>query len=348
MTDAGKKRVGRKAPLTHERRLWLIMLIILILLAGAAIAALSVVLSGDSSSLPVPMAWTNAEMAYSPADQSAMQTRETYSSDLCIGGNNVANSGINLRENESGALFSIDDRKVVFARDMYKQIYPASVTKIMTAILAIKYGNMKDTVTINWQDLELESGSQVVGLRIGDRVNMGVLLRGLLIHSGNDAAQAIARHIGGSQDKFVAMMNEELNNLGCTGSHFTNPTGLHDTNHYTTVYDIYLMLNEAIKYDDFVNIMQVSVYDFQYENADGEEMHVTLDSTDRYLTGQTSPPKDVTVLGGKTGTTAAAGNCLALVSQNAYGQFYISIVVGALSKDDLYEDQNMLLSQINA
>ena len=107
------------------------------------------------------------------------------------------------------------------------------------------------------------------------------------------------------------------------------------------------MLNEAMKYDEFVNIIQVPVYDFQYWNADGEELHVTLDSTDHYLTGQIEPPKDVTVLGGKTGTTAAAGNCLAVLTQNAYGQFYISVIVGALSKDDLYADMNLLLGEIN-
>ena len=331
-----------------ERRIWLIMLAVLILLAGAGIAALTIVLSEDSSSLELPYRWSNEDMAYSAKDQSPMQSKDVFSADLCIGSNNISYNDVSVSTTESAALFSVDDRKVIYAKDMFKQIYPASVTKIMTAILALKYGNMNDVVTVNWQDLELESGSQVVGLRIGDKVKMSVLLRGLLIHSGNDAAQAIARHIGGSQSRFVDMMNAELNELCCTGSHFTNPTGLHDTNHYTTVYDIYLMLNEALKYDDFVNIMQVSVYDFQYENADGEEMHVTLDSTDRYLTGQTEPPKNVTVLGGKTGTTAAAGNCLALVSQNAYGQFYISVVVGAQSKEDLYNDQNLLLSQINA
>ena len=337
-----------KSAKPSERRIWLIMLAVLIVLAACAIGALTFILSRDARSLSLPLLWSNEEMAYTSTDQSAMQSKNIFTADLCLGSNNITNSEINIHSNESAALFSIEDRKVVFAKDMFKQIYPASVTKIMTAILAFKYGNMNDVVTINWEDLELESGSQVVGLRIGDQVKMGVLMRGLLIHSGNDAAQAIARHIGGSQKRFVEMMNAELNELGCTGSHFTNPTGLHDEQHYTTVYDIYLMMNEALKYDDFVNIMQVSVYDFQYTDKEGEERHVTLDSTDRYLTGQTEPPKNVTVLGGKTGTTAAAGNCLALVSQNAYGQLYISIVVAALSKEELYEDQNILLSQINS
>ena len=338
----------KKMKMTKDKKFLIILLLSFIALAAAGGGLLSYFLANDASSLPVPLKYSNSSMAYSAADLSAAQSGDAFAKDLCVGSNNVPNSDITIKETESGGLYGIDDRKVIFAKEMYRKIYPASITKILTAIMAIKYGNMNDTVTINWQDLELESGSQVVGLRIGDRVKMSVLLRGLLIHSGNDAAQAIARHIGGTQDKFVKMMNEELNAIGCTGSHFTNPTGLHSEDHYTTVYDIYLMLNEALKYDDFVNIMQVSVYDFQYQDQDGQEKHVTLDSTDQFLTGQREAPKNVAVLGGKTGTTAAAGSCLALVAQNAYGQFYISIIVGAQNKDDLYEDQNILLSCINS
>ena len=305
-------------------------------------------ISRKGNNLEIPFLWKNETMAFSSADQTAMETDDSLASSLCYGGDNVANDNVELIGNERGALFSLDERKVLFSKDMHQQIYPASITKLMTAILALKSDKMDETVTINWRDLELESGSQVVGFRIGDQVSMKNLMRGLLIHSGNDAAQAIARTVGGTQEKFVKMMNEELLAIGCTNSHFTNPTGLHDENHYTTVYDIYLLLNEAMKYDEFVNIIQVAVYDLQYKDAEGNEMHVTLDSTDKYLTGEVEPPKDVTVLGGKTGTTSAAGNCLSVISRNAYGQFYISVIVRAASKEDLYNDMNLLLMQVNS
>ena len=330
-----------------ESRMWLTILLLLVFVAVLSVVLLTFLFLGSGRRLEMPMQWTNQRMAFNSAEQSAMQSQKAFTADLCVGGDNVALEGVSISDNENAALMSLDDRAVVFSRNMYERVYPASITKIMTAILALKSGKMGDTVTINWQDLELESGSQVVGFRIGDVVTMEALLRGLLVHSGNDAAQAIARHVGGTQEKFVAMMNEELLNLGCTGSHFTNPTGLHDDDHYTTVYDIYLMLNEALRYDEFVNIMQISVYDIQYYDKDGNELHVTLDSTDHYLTGEAEPPRNVTVLGGKTGTTAAAGNCLSIVSQNAYGQFYISIIVKALNKEDLYRDMNTLLQQIN-
>ncbi|MBP3913454.1 MAG: D-alanyl-D-alanine carboxypeptidase [Lachnospiraceae bacterium] len=305
-------------------------------------------ISRKGNNLEIPFMWKNETMAFSSADQTAMETDDSLASSLCFGGDNISNENVELIGNERGALFSLDERKVLFSKDMHQQIYPASITKLMTAILALKSDKMEETVTINWRDLELESGSQVVGFRIGDQVSMKNLMRGLLIHSGNDAAQAIARTVGGTQEKFVTMMNEELLKIGCTNSHFTNPTGLHDENHYTTVYDIYLMLNEAMKYDEFVNIIQVSVYDLQYKDAEGNEKHVTLDSTDKYLTGEVEPPKDVTVLGGKTGTTSAAGNCLSVISRNAYGQFFISVIVRAASKEDLYKDMNLLLMQINS
>jgi len=93
--------------------------------------------------------------------------------------------------------------------------------------------------------------------------------------------------------------------------------------------------------------MQVGVYDMTYTGADGSEKHVNLDATDQFLTGESDPPKNVTVLGGKTGTTDAAGHCLAILSQNAYGQPYISVVVGAASVEGLYTDMNRLLSQLN-
>lgn len=323
--------------------------IALAVLVAVVIALFAVILGVTlNRKLPLPMKYQNSKLVYNATDQTAMQAESSFAADLCVGENNTPNQNISLTgSDEHAALFSLDDKTVLFSKGMYDKIYPASITKIMTAILALKDSSLDDVVTINWQDVDLESGSQVVGLQIGDQVKMSELLHGMLIHSGNDCAQAIARHVGGTKEKFVEMMNEECKELGCTSTHFVNPTGLHNEDHYTTVYDIYLMLNEAIKYSEFVNIMQVPVYDMTYTDASGNEKHVNLDATDHYLTGETDPPKNVTVLGGKTGTTDAAGNCLAIESQNAYGQPYISVVVGAKTKDILYTDMNSLLAQIN-
>ena len=234
----------------------------------------------------------------------------------------------------------------MFAQDIHEKSYPASITKIMTAILAFKYGNMDDVVTIPAEALNQESGSTEIGFQEGDQVTLDELLHGLLIYSGNDAAVAIAQHIGGSVDQFVEMMNQEALELGATNTHFANPSGLQDENHYTTVYDIYLMLQEAMTYPHFLEIAQLSSYNLTATRGD-QEVTFHLDSTDQYLTQQVTAPKNVTVLGGKTGTTSDAGSCLALLSQNAYGEPYISIVLHAANKTNLYTYMNQLLSAIN-
>ena len=237
--------------------------------------------------------------------------------------------------------------RILYAKNKDKKLIPASITKIMTAMLALKYGNMDDVVTITQENLNLEEGSQVCGFWAGDQVTMDQLLHCLLVYSGNDAAAAIAEHVGGSTDGFVEMMNSYARELGCTGTHFTNPHGLQDENHYTTPYDIYLMLKEALNYPEFTQITQSGSYTVEYTHADGSSASTTLLATDHYLTGEATPPKNVTILGGKTGTTDNAGNCLALLSQNAYGKPYISIVMGASTKDELYEQMSSLLQNIN-
>ena len=311
-------------------------------------AAVGIVISvNDNESYGLVRPYTEQKFGYESTVLTALASDRAYAYDLCVGENDIPNGNITLSGREKGALFSLEDKKVLFAKGMHDRVYPASVTKIMTAIVACKYGNMSDSFKVSWQDLELESGSQVCGLKIGDKVDMMSLMNGLLVQSGNDAAMAIARHVGGSTESFVEMMNDEARSIGATNTHFVSPSGLHDPEHYTTVYDIYLMLNEAIKYDVILNTMQVAVYDLRLFSSDGTERHVTLDSTDHYLTGEAVAPKGVTVLGGKTGTTSQAGNCLALVSQNSFGQPYISIICAASDKETLYNDMNKMLGVID-
>ena len=117
---------------------------------------------------------------------------------------------------------------------------------------------------------------------------------------------------------------------------------------FRSPYDIYLMLNEAFTYPEFTEITEMPSYTVTYNGADGTEHSTTLTATDHYLTGEAAAPKDVTILGGKTGTTASAGNCLAILTQNAYGKPFVSIVMGASTKELLYEEMNSLLQNINS
>ena len=275
---------------------------------------------------------------------------ESFAQKLCVSsqGNVDCIKNAQLEEGQKGLLFSLSNHKVLYANGIYDKVYPASITKIMTAMLALQSGKLNDTVTITQDNVTLEDGSQVCGFVAGDQVTLDQLLHCLLVYSGNDAASAIAEYVGGSTENFVQMMNDYAAKLGCTGTHFSNPHGLQDENHYTTPYDIYLMLNEAFTYPEFTEITELPSYTVTYTGSDGTEKSTTLTATDHYLTGEATAPKDVTILGGKTGTTEVAGNCLAILTQNAYGKTFVSIVMGAATKELLYQEMNSLVQNINS
>lgn len=336
-------RLKKKRRKRIRRTVFLVIFLILIL--GGGLFAIYQLKFGNLSQPLQPYEAANEfENTLSSREK---QRADTFAANLCVVEGDVPLAEVNLEEGQEGVLFDLHAQEVLYSRGAYERVYPASITKIMTAMLALKYGNMDETITITQENVTLEEGSQVCGFQAGDRVTMDQLIHCLLVYSGNDAASAIAEHIGGSTEHFVEMMNSYAASLGCTGTHFTNPHGLQDENHYTTPYDIYLMLNEALKYPEFTEITQLSSYTVTYTRADGSEVSTYLDATDHYLTGEAAAPKDVTILGGKTGTTSDAGNCLALLSQNAYGKPFVSIVMGASTKELLYQQMNSLLSNIN-
>ena len=349
-STASAKRKAQAARLRRMRRKrirnTILLILLLVVLCGAGGFGVYKLKGGAFSST------TNSFNVFSEFDNTLIskenQRAEGFAQNLCVVTKDVDLDSVSLDDNQSGVLLNLNDKKVLYAKGAYNKVYPASITKIMTAMLALKYGNMDDTVTISQENVTLESGSQVAGFQAGDQVTMDQLLHCLLVYSANDAASAIAEHVGGTTDKFVEMMNSFAAELGCTGTHFTNPHGLQDENHYTTPYDIYLMLKEALNYPEFTDITQMSSYTVTYKHTDGSDASATLPATDHYLTEEATAPKDVTILGGKTGTTDKAGNCLALLSQNAYGKPFISIVMGASSKDVLYQEMTSLLQNINS
>ncbi len=318
---------------------------ILLFLVGAGLFSLQWLYKANK--LDTTFSYDVQNQMYGTQDtQLYVQKADAYATDLCVSANNIGLNGISFSQNVKAALFNLEETKVEFAHNMHEKAYPASITKIMTAIIALKYGNLDDMVTISKNAINLEEGSMEIGFQVGDQISLYELLHGLLIFSGNDAAVAIAEHIGGTTEHFVEMMNAQARELGATNTNFVNPSGLHDDNHYTTAYDIYLMLEAALEYDVFVKLIQLENYNMSFLR--GEETKTKrIYATDQYLTNQVTPPKNVTVLGGKTGTTSDAGSCLALISQNAYGELYISIVLKAATKSQLYDYMNLLLAQIN-
>lgn len=323
------------------------VLVLLLVVMAAGAGVLFFLMKGGSLSSPAVAYDITRDFQYQNASKTK-QRAAAFAEDLCVVAGDQTLDTVSLEDGQEGLLLDLNDKSVLYSKGAYEKVYPASITKIITALLAFKNGNMNDTVTITEENITLEEGSQVVGFQVGDQVTLDQLVHCLLVYSGNDAASAIATHIGGSTENFVAMMNEYAAQLGCTGTHFTNPHGLQDENHYTTPYDIYLMLKEALNYPEFTEITQLPSYTVTYKHSDGSEVSTALTATDHYLTGEASAPKGITVLGGKTGTTSIAGNCLALLCQNPYGAPYVSIVMGASTKELLYQQMNSLLENVNA
>lgn len=244
----------------------------------------------------------------------------------------------------SAALFCLEDNEALFAYNVHEILNPASITKLMTAYLTVKYGNLNDIVTITDASTITEAGAMLIGLKPGDKISLRDLLGYALINSGNDAAAAIAVHISGSIEAFAELMTNEAHNLGATSTTFKNPHGLTQEGHLTTVYDTYLIMKECFKYDIILEFMQMPSYTATYTLADGSEKTKTVKHTMRYHTGEAVLNEGLTLLGGKTGTTNAAGHCLSLIIENpADNKHYIAIIFKAYTRDDLYTEMQQLL-----
>ena len=239
------------------------------------------------------------------------------------------------------------DGSLIASKVATKRMYPASTTKVMTALVALKYGNLTDEVTVTEDSVINEAGASLAGIHPGDVLTLDQLLYGLMLPSGNDAANAIAVHVGGSVENFVKMMNEEAKRIGAVDTNFVNSNGLSDENHYTTAYDLYLIFNEALKDPRFANYAGCASYNVTYTAADGSQVTKNWRNGNRYITGQVAAPYGVAVEAGKTGTTLAAGSCLVISSANDKGDRYISVVLKSKNRADLYDNMSKLLMKID-
>lgn len=271
-----------------------------------------------------------------------------FSSDLCvIVGDYKEGTDVSIEETSAAGLFDINHNNVIYAQNIHERLNPASLTKIMTALVAIKYGNTEDMITCSENVKINETGATVCGLKAGDKLTLNQALHALLISSANDAAVAIAEHIGGSVEGFSDMMNKEALLIGATGSHFVNPHGLTENEHYVTAYDMYLIMNAAMQYDLFKEIIHMSEYSTIYYTANEEEKEMSFHSTNLFFKNDYSAPDKITVIGGKTGTTNAAGSCLILLTKDTGGNPYISVILRASQRDILYNEMIDLLEEIN-
>ena len=274
---------------------------------------------------------------YGITENGASQSAEIIARDLVV--TEDENLGLEKppeRVAEAAGVFLTSKKEAVYKKNIFEKLYPASTTKILTAYVALKNGNLDDVVTVSANAANQASDSSVCELKEGDKITLRDLLYGLMLRSGNDAAVAIAEHISGSSEEFVVLMNAEAKALGATGSHFVTPNGLHDEEHYSTVYDMYLFMNAAVKNETFLEIIKSSHYTANYTDAAGNPVTKEWDSTNKYLMGTEPMPEGVTVIGGKTGTTGEAKYCLVQYNENTAKEPVISIVLKADSRDNMY------------
>lgn len=226
---------------------------------------------------------------------------------------------------QSALLMDMESGRVLYSKNLDDRVFPASTTKIMTGILALELGNMDDNVTATYEALKtITLEDSHMGILAGENLTMDQLVKGMLIYSANDAANVIAIQISGSIEAFVDLMNQKAQELGMTGTHFVNPCGSHDDNHYTTARDLAILSKYAMKNEQFREIVKMPIYKIPATNKYTSER--ILVNTNLFLGTSRStyyyyPP----ATGIKTGHTSQAGYCL--VSSASYNDTELLAIV---------------------
>ena len=235
---------------------------------------------------------------------------------------------------ESAILIDNRTNKVIFDKNSDKKMYPASTTKILTAILTIENGNLDDIVTASHDAVtSIPEGYSVADIQVGEQLTVEQLLEVLLVHSANDAANVLAEYIGGSIDSFVSMMNTKLNELGLSNSHFTNSYGKHDDNHYTTASDLAKLMQYCIKNDTFRRYAGMASCAIPATNMHDSRLYTSTN----FLVVPESNYYVPYITVGKTGYTSLAGDCLVTAGYNNDLEF-ICVVLNCTSSNNRFQD----------
>lgn len=250
---------------------------------------------------------------------------------------------------ESAVLIDASSGTILAQKNADKKMYPASLTKIMTAILAIELGELTDVITVD-DDTPFEIEGSHIALEPGEILTLKDLLYALMLPSANDAASVIAKHYGGSLENFVKMMNQKAKELGAYNTNFTNPHGLHDTNHYSTAADLALITKYTMENDTFRKIVSTTKYEIQTTNKKDEPRYFTTlnkliyntSYNQIYVDGAYISPYYEYATGAKTGYTPQAGNCLVATAKKD-GTELIAVTMKGISLE-MYQDAHNLFN----
>ena len=210
---------------------------------------------------------------------------------------------------ECAILMEVSTGTVLYEKNSRKQSYPASITKIMTSLLCLENTSLNETVTFSKDAVfGIERNSSNLWIDVGEQLTMEESLYGIMLESANEICLGVAEHIAGDVSSFADMMNERARQLGCKDTHFVNPNGLHDDNHYTSAYDMALIAKEAIKNPAFRKITGTKRYTIPATNKNDVRY---LRNHNQIVNGYKHPKYQMDyAIGGKTGYTTKAGNTL--------------------------------------
>lgn len=238
---------------------------------------------------------------------------------------------------ESALLMDAKTGQVLYSKEANKKQFPASTTKVLTALVVLDNAKLTDVVTVG-KNPPFADGSSI-GLKEGEKFTVETLLTGLLLESGNDCAEALAEYVGGTTSNFVKMMNEKAKALGCNDSNFENPSGLPNDKHVSTAYDLALILKEAIKNPDYINISRKISVELPPSNLDKEKRWA---NNHNHLINKNSKYYYKYALAGKSGYTDVARHTFVISAQKD-NRTLIATFLKAEDKNKNFEDMANLL-----
>ena len=236
---------------------------------------------------------------------------------------------------QSAIVMDAKTGQVIYEKDAYSKQFPASTTKIMTALIALEHGNMSDTLVMSENAIwGIDRDSSNIGLDVGEKISMVDGMYAILMSSANEVCVATAEHISGSTDAYVTLMNEKAKELGCTSTNFVNVNGLHDENHYTCAYDLAIMARAALSNPTFREISACTYYEVPPTNIISDTRYLWQNNE---LICETSDYYYSYCTGGKTGFTDQAGGTL--VSWASYNDMeLICVVMNTQPKNNIFAD----------
>ena len=216
--------------------------------------------------------------------------------------------------------------KIIYEKNAHEKMYPASTTKILTALVVLENCDLNEKATVSQNAIDLvPDGYTNAKLKAGEELDVKTLLYCLLIPSANEAANVLAEHVGGDIDSFVTMCNNRAKELGCETLHFTSPNGIHDDDHYCSAYDLYLIAKECRKHDIFNEIVKTTEFTVSATNIYSKEDRVLKSTNEMIRSDKNYYNENCT--GIKTGHTSQAGECF-VGSSLKDGLELISVVMG--------------------